>query len=84
METDDGQTVKVAIPDLPKGYACSGGVMVRYIANKDGIVQDFRFCKTLFYPLYRVRKDNGEYAMRMRMHLPEPQDKRFLTSILTH
>lgn len=66
-------TAVVSIPALVQGYSWLGGRMVRVLRNKDGIPEPFDFATTLFYPTHRIRKVDGTFMTRFRMHL---QDKR--------
>lgn len=73
----DGREVKVQVPKLPGGYKWEADNLVRYLKDKDDIWQPFPFCRTLFYPIYRVHKESGEYSMGMRMHLPDKRVRDF-------
>lgn len=66
----DGEAVTVEVPPLPKGYKYENGQMARLMQDKDGIMHALVFCNDLFYPMNRIRKENGEFALSMRRHLP--------------
>jgi hypothetical protein len=73
----DGEIIKVQIPELPKGYGVEHGQMVTYKKDKDDIMHSFPFAYNLFYPLYRIRKEGGEFSLAMRMHLPDQRTRDF-------
>jgi hypothetical protein len=51
--------------------------MSRYLKDKDDIMHAFVFSHNLFYPLHRVRKENGEFSILLRMHLPDRRTRDF-------
>ena len=71
VQTEDDGAAQLAVPPLPSSYAWGNGKMVRLIADKDGVLQQYVFCHTLFYPIQRIRKPDGTFAFTMRMHLPD-------------
>lgn len=73
----EGEAAQVEIPKLPPGYKWENNLLVRYLKDKDGYLQPFPFCHSLFYPIYRVHKENGEYSMGLRMHLPDKRIREF-------
>jgi len=73
----DGATIDVEIPELPRGYGHDAGTMCRYLKDKDDIMHAFSFATNLFYPIYRVRKESGEFGLIMRMHLPDSRTRDF-------
>lgn len=73
----DGKIMEVEIPELPRGYGHQDDRMVRFMKSPDDIVVAIEFSTNLFYPTYRVRKESGEYAMQMRMHLPNSKTRDF-------
>lgn len=73
----DGVTMEVEVPEFPRGYGYEGGQMVRYMKNADEIVVAISFSHNLFYPTYRIRKESGDYAIQMRMHLPNNKTRDF-------
>lgn len=80
----DGQTMAVEIPEFPKNYKFNGGSMVRYMQDKDDIWHEFPFSPNLFYPIHRIRKEDGEFSIGIRMHLPDNRTRDFAldTSLL--
>jgi hypothetical protein len=74
---NEGETVETTIPPLPESYQFTGGVMVRFIKDKDGVLQPYTFCMSLFYPFQRIRKSDGAYAFTIRMHLPDHRVRDF-------
>ncbi len=75
--TVDGVSVTIEIPAMPSGYGHENGVMVRYIKDKDDIWHSFHFCQNIFYPIYRIRKESGEFSITIRMHLPDNRTRDF-------
>lgn len=73
----DGKIMGVQIPEFPAKYTRNGNLMIRQMEDKDGIVHDFIFSPNLFYPLYRVRTEDGTYSLRMRLHLPNNKTREF-------
>lgn len=67
----DGEKTIVEIPEFPEDYAWENGVMKRYVKDKDDILQAHVFCRSLFYPTYRMRKDDGTFGLGFRVHLPD-------------
>lgn len=74
---EKGEAVTYEVPALPKGYGHEGGVMVRYLKNKDDITEGFAFSSCLFYPTYRIRREDGGFALAIRMHLPDRRVRDF-------
>jgi hypothetical protein len=81
METveakENGQKIEVQIPEFPKNYGHENGRMVRYMKDKDNIIHSFEFCTNIFYPVYRIRTEDGTYALSMRTHLPDGRIRDF-------
>ena len=73
----DGVVMQVEVPELPRGYGHQDDRMVRYMKSPDDIVVAIEFSTNLFYPTARVRKESGEYALQMRMHLPNGKTRDF-------
>ena len=73
----DGRIMEVEIPEFPANYTRKGNLMIRQMEDKDGIVHDFIFSPNLFYPVHRVRKEDGTYCLRMRLHLPNNKTREF-------
>jgi hypothetical protein len=70
--TIEGKEVQIEVPAFPENYKFEDGRMVRYMQDKDEIWHPYNFALALFYPIYRVRKENGESAVGVRMHMPPP------------
>jgi hypothetical protein len=75
--TVEGKEVTVQIPELPKGYGLDKGMLARFLKDKDDITHAFAFCNNLFYPMYRIRRQNGDFSLAMRMHLPDRRTRDF-------
>ena len=80
----DGEVMEVEIPEFPKGFRWLGDSMVREMEDKDDILHQFQFSRTLFYPLHRIRKEDGTFCLGMRVHLPTGKTRDFTidTSLL--
>lgn len=80
----DGTLTAFDIPEFPNTYKYNGGNMVRYIKDKDDIWHEIPFSPNLFYPISRVRKEDGEFSIGVRMHLPDNRVREFAldTSLL--
>jgi hypothetical protein len=68
----EGKEVQIEVPAFPENFKFEDGRMVRYMQDKDEIWHPYSFCLCLFYPIYRVRKENGTSAVGIRMHMPPP------------
>lgn len=68
----EGKQVQIEVPAFPENFKFEDGRMVRYMQDKDEIWHPYSFALALFYPIYRVRKENGESAVGVRMHMPPP------------
>jgi hypothetical protein len=73
----DGKLMEVEIPEFPPKFTRNGSIMIRQMEDKDGLVHEFPFSPNLFYPIYRVRKEDGTYSLRMRLHLPNNKTREF-------
>lgn len=73
----EGEEVAVFVPKFPDNYKYENGFMTRYMQDKDGIWHAHAFCADMFYPIYRIRKENGTYCFRIRMHLPDKRVRDF-------
>lgn len=71
------EKVAVVVPKFPDNYKFEDGMMVRYMQDKDGIWHSFSFCTPMFYPIQRIRKEDGRYAVTIRMHLPDHRIRDF-------
>lgn len=73
----EDEKVAVIVPKFPDNYKFEDGMMVRYMQDKDGIWHSFSFCTPMFYPIQRIRKEDGRYAVTIRMHLPDHRIRDF-------
>ena len=71
VTTEEAVVVEAIVPPFPEGYEFNANRMIRFIKDKDGVLQPYSFCHTLFYPLQRIRKADGTFAFTIRMHLPD-------------
>lgn len=67
----NGEKVKVEVPKFPKGYEWKDGTMIRFVRSKDNTLNAHAFCRTLFYPTHRIRKEDGLFSIGLRVHLPD-------------
>lgn len=78
MEDDARKTaVTIEIPEFPRGYEWNGKTMIRYVANKDGVLEAHGFCHTQFYLIERIRNALGQYEFTVRAHLPQGAVREF-------
>lgn len=56
------------LPLCPAGFRWNGHALIREIPNKDGVVEDHVFSKVLFYPINRLRGEDGTWNLRMIMN----------------
>lgn len=73
----EGEEVAVYVPKFPDNYKYENGFMTRYMQDKDGIWHAHAFCADMFYPIHRIRKENGQFCFRIRMHLPDKRIRDF-------
>lgn len=76
----EGQTQHVQIPKFPATFEWKNNKMVRYVKDKDDVWQEYEFCQTLFYPIYRVRNEDGTYSIGMRVHKFNGKTQEFLVN----
>lgn len=55
------------IPFKPAGFRWTGRALVQEVPDKDGVLHDVVFCDTLFYAVNRVKDENNEWNLRIRM-----------------
>jgi hypothetical protein len=77
VTTEEATVVEAIVPPFPEGYEFNVSRMLRFIKDKDGVLQPYSFCHTLFYPLQRIRKADGTFAFTIRMHLPDKRIRDF-------
>ena len=73
----DGKTMDVQIPEFPENFKFESGQMVRYMQDKDEIWHAFPFAPNLFYPIHRIKKEDGTFSLGIRMHLPDNRTRDF-------
>ena len=71
LEVKTSEPVTVEVPELPKGYEWDGTCMVRYVPNKDGVLEAHPFCKVRFYLIDRIRNAEGKFEFVARAHFPK-------------
>jgi hypothetical protein len=75
--TVEGKAMLVELPEFPPGFGRNGTSMVAYEKDKNDITHAFTFCHNLFYPTHRICKENGEFSIGIRMHLPDNRTRDF-------
>lgn len=77
--TDEGEEHDVAVPAIADGYQWepTPGILSRLLPDKDGVLQVFPFSHLLFYPVSRIKAEDGTYRIGMRMHLPSKRVRDF-------
>ena len=58
-------------PQLPEGYAWKNGSLIRYVQNKDGVLEGHIFSKTLFYVAKPIVSEEGTYEFLVRWFHPK-------------
>ena len=76
-ESEEAPVESFTVPAMPSGYSWASNRMLRFIPDKDGVLQQYAFCSTLFYPIQRIRKPDGTFAFTLRMHLPDQRVRDF-------
>jgi len=77
VTTEEAEIVETVVPPFPEAYEFNANRMIRYLKDKDGILQPYAFCHTLFYPIQRICKADKTYAFTIRMHLPDKRIRDF-------
>lgn len=62
---EEGEREVVAEINWPEGFSWTGGEMIVSSVGDDGVVIRDAFCKTLFYPLTRVRIEDGTWGLQI-------------------
>ena len=57
---------KEHIPHWPTGYRWNGAMLSKSTVDADGVVQWIPFCRTLVYPVKRVRIEDGTWSLLLR------------------
>jgi hypothetical protein len=76
-EAKPDEVLEATVPPMPEGYEYKSERMLRFIKDKDGVLQPYTFCHTLFYPIQRIKKSDGSFAFTIRMHLPDQRVRDF-------
>jgi hypothetical protein len=76
-EAKPNEVLEATVPPMPESYEFQSERMLRFIKDKDGVLQPYTFCHTLFYPIQRIRKSDGAFAFTIRMHLPDQRVRDF-------
>lgn len=75
----DGKEVLADVPEELPGFKYDIGTkqMVRYVRNKDGVLEAFAFSHYHLYPTVRICQADGTFMVRMRMHMPKKKLREF-------
>lgn len=76
-EAKPEEILQAVVPPMPEGFDYQSERMLRFIKDKDGVLQPYTFCHTLFYPIQRIKKSDGAFAFTVRMHLPDQRVRDF-------
>jgi hypothetical protein len=68
---------EVVIPEDLPGYQWQGEQMVRFVRDKDGMLEAFPFSPYRFYLTTRIMSADGSFSARVRMHLPNKKVRYF-------
>jgi len=77
-----GEEVEMApesapIPHWPVGYRVTNNILNAIIPNEQGVPENHRLASPLFYPMDRVKLEDGTYGLRIRMQVRENQWREF-------
>jgi hypothetical protein len=75
--TEEGETEEATIPALPPGYQWDGRLLSRLLPDREGVLQALPFCENLFYPITRIRGEDGTFKYGIRFHLPDKRIRDF-------
>ncbi len=67
VETKASVSEEDPLPYGPRGYRWNGRNLVREVPGDDGIVESVPFSRTLFYPISRIRREDGIWYLRVKM-----------------
>jgi hypothetical protein len=73
----DNAPETVTVPALPHGYGFQDGVLYRVIKDKDDVHVPHTFCHQLFYPISRIRSEDGTFRFGIRVHLHDHRIRDF-------
>ena len=75
--TEEGTTEEATVPALPSGYQWDGRLLSRLLPDREGVLQALPFCENLFYPITRIRGEDGTFKYGIRFHLPDKRIRDF-------
>lgn len=75
--TEAGTVEQTTVPAVPRGYQWDSHLLSRMIPDKEGVMQAFPFCENLFYPITRIRGEDGTFRYGIRFHLPDKRIREF-------
>ena len=53
---------------MPAGFRWNGRSLIAEVPDKSGVIVDHAFCDTLFYPIGRIRAEDGTWLLRCTMY----------------
>jgi hypothetical protein len=68
---------QITVPPLPENYQWANNYLIHYVQSKDGLLEPFKFSRTLYYPYQRVRTEQAMYATMIRAHMPDGRLREF-------
>lgn len=74
---EDGGVEETTVPPLPSGYQWDGRLLSRLLPDREGVLQALPFCENLFYPITRIRAEDGTFKYGIRFHLPDKRIRDF-------
>lgn len=73
-----GEKQEAVIPALPNGYKWENNTLIHYVLDKESqLLVAHKFSQTLYYPVQRVRTEQGLFATLIRSHLPDGRVREF-------
>ena len=74
---ESGEVEQTVASPLPQGYLWDGKLLSRLLPDRDGVLVPLSFCENLFYPITRIRGEDGTFRYGIRFHLPDKRIRDF-------
>lgn len=74
---DANAVVAVQAPALPAGYVWENDVLWKLVPDKDGVLHSEAICRNLWYPVARIRAEDGTFRIVINMHLHDGRVREF-------
>lgn len=78
VETEDGTEEVFTPPHWPHGFHWNGNTISKAVRNEDGGVDYVPFSNILFYPIMRVRTEDGTWGIQIRANPFTRNDRTFV------